>query len=181
MIDICLKHGTLRGYHDRICEIGSWYPYTTLYWKMHNSGTRIDLYDIICREIAEAIPYDVDGVKLIDFNLCLDKYPDIQYDLVILSEVIEHLPINLIKFQDDVIKLIKPGGVLLVTYPLGGRNAKNYDKEYPERDFTKLQEDHVREFTGETVKLFFNELTLIDQRDVTYPAYGLITICLYQR
>lgn len=182
MIRICLENGIKPDSVKQLCELGSFYPYTTYYYKMSTlAETKIDLYDIITREVADAEPYDVDGVRLIDFNLCTERLPDKQYDLIILSEVMEHLPINLVAFEKDVQRLIKPGGHIVVTYPLGGKNAKDYEKFYPERDFERLQEDHVREFTRETVKLFFKDLQLVAQRDVTYKAYGLITICLYQR
>lgn len=184
MIRICLDNGIEPDSAKQLCELGSFYPYTTLFYKMNalaDADMRIDLYDIITREVADAEPYDVDGVRLIDFNLCTERLPDKQYDLIILSEVMEHLPINLFAFEKDVEQLIKPGGHIVVTYPLGGKNAKDYEKFYPERDFERLQEDHVREFTRDTVKLFFKDLQLVAQLDVTYKAYGLITICLYRR
>lgn len=181
MIRICLDNGITPDSVEQLCEIGSFYPYTTLFFKNNNPDTRIDLYDIITQEVADAQPYNVDGVRLIEFNLCIQSLPEVQYDLIILSEVMEHLPINLFKFEQEVQRLIKPGGHLVVTYPLGGKNAKQYGKEFPERDFSRLQEDHVREFTPNTVKLFFNDLQPISQVDVNYRAYGLITICLYQR
>lgn len=182
MIRICLDNGITPDSVVQLCELGSFYPYTTLFYRENSPAVLpIDLYDIITREVAGAEPYDVDGVRLIEFNLCTERLPDKQYDLIILSEVMEHLPIDLFKFEKEVERLVKPGGHLVVTYPLGGKNAKDYYKEYPERDFTRLQEDHVREFTRETVKLFFRHLQLVAEVELTYKAYGLITICLYRR
>jgi len=182
MISLCLNNGVLPDAIKSACEIGSFYPYTTYYFKTENDKIEIDLFDIILREIdAVGEAYNINSVRLYDFNLCTDKLPDYKYDLIILSEVLEHLPINLFKFEKEIISLMPKGGHLVVTYPLHGNNAKDYGKEYPERDFERLQEDHVREFTLETVPLFFNELTLIGSARFRYPAYGKMIACLYRR
>lgn len=165
---------------NTVCEIGSFYPYTTLYFKWLNPALKIDLFDIMPREIGSP-GYDIDGVRLVDLNLCTEPLPKAGHDVVVLSEVIEHLPIDLFAFERAVIDTVAPGGILVVTYPLGGKNAKDYGKVFADRNMERLQEDHVREFTVDTVPLFFKSMNLIDQRDVRYPAYGLIRVCSYQR
>jgi len=164
------------------CELGSWYPYTSYCWKAANSACTIDLYDIIVRELkGQVAEYDVEGVRLIDFNLCTDTLPAKKYDIVVVSEVLEHLSCNVMALCDDIKLLVRPGGHLLVTYPLGGKHARDYGAEMPGYDQTRLVEGHVREFTRQTVPLFFKDMTLVATRDVRYPAYGLIQICLYRR
>lgn len=182
MIRLCNEAGITADHLWQICELGSWYPYTSYYWKTRISLCKIDLFDIITRELPEMVSeYDVDGVRLRGHNLCTDPMPDKEYDMVIVSEVMEHLPCDIFRLCDDIERVVKRGGYLLVTYPLGGNNAQGYGESLNAYDHNHLVEGHVREYTHETTKLFFNDLTLVDECDVTYPAYGLIKICLYQR
>lgn len=180
MLNLCNNVGINADDLSHICELGSWYPYTSYYWST-NSLIEIDLYDIIVREVPEVSEYNVDGVRLIGHNLCMDPLPDKKYDMVIVSEVLEHLPCNIHALCEEISKIVRPGGHLLVTYPLGGRHAKDYRQNLVGYDFNHLVEEHIREYTHETTKLFFNDLKLIGSRDIIYPAYGLIKICLYQR
>ena len=180
MIKLCADAGVAWNL-SQICELGSWYPYTSYYWKAINPSCKIDLYDIIVRELEQVSEYDVDGVRLMGLNLCTDPLPTKHYDLVIVSEVLEHLPCDIHKLCANISGIVQPGGHLLVTYPLGGINAKDYDKNMDQHDHNHLVEGHIREYTHETVKLFFNDLRLLGSRDVQYPAYGLIKVCLYQR
>lgn len=181
MLNLCQECCVATYSLSQICELGSWYPYTSYYWKLVNPECKIDLYDIIVREVPEVSEYDVDGVRLFDFNLCTEPLPDKQYDMVIVSEVLEHLPCNIHALCENISKIVKPGGHLLVTYPLGGINAMNYQDALDGYDQDHLVEGHIREYTAETTKLFFTDLKRIGERDVTYPAYGLIKVCLYQR
>lgn len=168
---------------ESACEIGSFFPYTTYFWKCKNPALTIDLYDIILRELkGDVKPYDVDGIKLIDLNLCTEKLPDKGYDLIILSEVLEHLPINLMQFSNEVVRLLNPCGYLIVSYPCQGYAPQcGYDKDMTGYDFNFLQEGHLREFTWDTVDLFFTGLSRIKKWELFYKAYGKMVICLYQR
>ena len=167
----------------KMAELGSFYPYVSYYLKLQHPTATIDLYDIILREHCApgTEPYDVDGIKLIDFNFCIDEFPDVKYDLIFLSEVMEHLPMNLHKFAQKVSALLNPGGHLLVTYPLQGKDAKGYSIDLAEYDHNKLQEGHIREFTEETVPMFFQDLTKVAQVTARYKAYGEIKLVLYRK
>lgn len=180
MIEMCVAAGITPDEACTICEVGSFYPYTSYFWKHWDVGVKIDLFDIIPREVPGAESYDVDGVRLYDFNLCTEELPGKQYDLVILSEVLEHLPINLFLLCERITKMVRLGGYLLVTYPLGGRNAKDYHLDLPGYDLKRLQEPHLREFTRETTKLFFADLKLVGDKFIDYPAYGRMRVCLYR-
>lgn len=182
MVKLCVDKGVDPSTIMHACELGSWYPYTSFYWRTQNPDCQIDLYDIIVQELGGQVSeYNIDGVWLRNFNLCTDPLPPEEYDMVIVSEVLEHLPCNVTALCDDIVRIVKPGGYLLVTYPLGGKNARHYDRVMTEIDQTKLFEGHLREFTRDTVGLFFPKLKLVGSADVRYPAYGLIRVCLYQR
>lgn len=158
------------------CELGSFYPYVSLYF-----CGEIDLFDIAPIKFPEAAkPYDVEGVRLSSKNFCTDPLPHKEYDLVILSEVMEHMACNLFAFCDQVKQIVRPGGHLLVTYPVEyGNNARDYG--YNVGDLNESHDGHLREFTDDTVRLFFRDLTKVAQTEVTYPAYGRVIIVLYRR
>lgn len=181
MLKLCIDANVVINNQSQICELGSWYPYTSYYWKSRIPLCKVDLFDIITRELEQVSDYDVDGVRLRGFNLCTDPLPDKEYDLVIVSEVLEHLPCDIHTLCKNISGIVKPGGYLLVTYPLGGNNAQGYGNAVEGYDQNHLVEEHIREYTHETTKLFFNDLKLGASVDVQYPAYGLIKVCLYQR
>lgn len=184
IIELCKKNNIKP---KKVCEIGSFFPFSSYYFKTINPDTTIDLYDIIIRNIADlritVEPYNVNGIKLIDFNLNTDKFPDKKYDLVIMSEVMEHLPCNLFGLEKRVIGLLKNSSYLVITYPMGNRNVKNYEKDL-DLDFEKSHGDwgnHLREFNRETTPLFFKDLIKMDETTVNYIAYGIIQIILYKK
>lgn len=163
-----------------ICELGSFYPYTSYYFKTIDPRVRIDCYDIVLRELAEKPKfYDINGIKFHDFNLCLDGFPRKKYDLIILSEVMEHLPMNLFELEQKVIDIMADNGFLFVTYPMLNHNAQDYEKIVG--NLSTSYGEHLREFNEETIKLFFNKLEKIIEVPINYPAYGYIKVVLYKK
>lgn len=159
----------------QIADLGSFYPYASYWFKIWDKEVTIDLFDIIGIEWNIA-PYDVDGIKLYNFDLCRDTFPDKKYDLVIISEVLEHLPCNLFEMEKKIMSIMN--GYLLVTYPLIGTNAKDYEKTY---DRTGSVGEHLREFTEETVKLFFKQLDVLEKGVFDFPGYGPTMVVLYRK
>jgi hypothetical protein len=172
MIKLCEENGVLP---DKSCELGSFYPYTTLYF-----DGKIDLYDIAPLIFPNANPYEICNVRMEGLNLCTDQIPaDRKYDLVILSEVMEHLPCNLYELCERVQSIVNSQGYLIATYPVQYRN----NAEYYEQDLGdpgKSHDGHLREFTDETVDLFFTKIRRVAKIEVFYPAYGRIIIVMYQ-
>lgn len=174
---------------EKVSEFGSFYPYTVYWFKLQNNDLLVDLYDIILREAeVHAEPYDVDGVRLIDFNLCTDEFTgEGQYDFILLSEVLEHLTVDLVSFQGKVVEQLKVGGHLLVTYPLGAGghppvNPRDYDVDFSGKLGAGMHEGHLREFTVETAAKFFPMLSLVMESGVfRYKAYGRMIAKLYKK
>jgi len=157
------------------CELGSFYPYTLYYF-----GRPVDLYDLVPRVCLTAMPYDVGGVRLQAFNLCTDELPRDRYAVVVMSEVLEHLPCDLLAVQRKVSAAVRPGGYLLVTYPAQyGNEAHGYDRCMG--DSAVLHGGHLREFTAETVAQFFTDLRVVSTEEFTYPAYGRTFAVLYKK
>ncbi len=68
---------------------------------------------------------------------------------------------------------------MLVSYPMHGHNAQDYGLVLG--DTGKDHDEHIREFTPETVPLFFTDLAEVSQEDINYPAYGHIRLKLYRK
>ena len=158
---------------DRVAELGSFLPYTA--YSLETLA--VDCFDILFTY------YNIDNFqsgkfKFQGINLCYNL-PTEQYDLKILSEVIEHLPVSLIDLQKRVIDSMNSGEFLLMTYPMAGVNAKDYEKDYG--DYERFRHEHLREFTDETVAQFFTDLIKVDEDELTYPAYGRMRIVLYKK
>lgn len=172
---ICLAKEHI-GKPKSLCEIGSFYPYVCMYW----SG-KIDLYDIVPIICPSALPYNTQQVTLYPFNICTEDFPlNKHYDFITLSEVLEHLPVNLFEIEKKVIDVLAPGGYILVTYPIQYQNH-TFGYEKVMGDPNKMYGEHLREFTPETTKLFFKKLTKIDSVTMSYPAYGKTILTLYQK
>lgn len=156
-----------------IAELGSFLPYTSFAFK----PDIVDCYDIV------PIMFNIDNFQYENYgfygmNLC-KELPMKPYTLRIISEVIEHLPCNLIDFQTRLANSMASGEYLLVTYPMHGHNAKDYNVDFGDHDV--MRAEHVREFNNETYKQFFNMLNVVDEADVHYWAYGHIKLVLYRK
>jgi len=110
------------------------------------------------------------GLKVVkcDFELEPLPYSDGEFDLILLSEVFEHLRINLITTMREIRRVLKPGGILLLSTPnfmesrklsrllIRGRTGDIF------KQYNRLAEighmGHVREYTAGDVKHFFNEI-----------------------
>jgi hypothetical protein len=84
----------------------------------------------------------------------------------------------LVVVRDKLIKALKPGGFMLISYPLGGNRVGNYNKDL-EADYF-IVHDHLREFTVGKARLFFNETPMqkIDEavsHPIAYPV-GILQI-----
>jgi 2-polyprenyl-3-methyl-5-hydroxy-6-metoxy-1,4-benzoquinol methylase len=95
------------------------------------------------------------GVETIHWNLCKSEPPfDVKFDFVFFSEVIEHLPIPGYLVLRRLLKVLRPGGVLICTTPnlyrlrnvvymALGRPIFDYF-QYPDEDTALL---HVLEYS----------------------------------
>jgi len=112
-----------------------------------------------------------------------------QFDLVLMSDILEHLHHSPLELLCQVLEWLKPGGFLLVTVP----NAANLRKRVsllvgrtnypPFEDFfwsPMPWRGHVREYVLHDLKLLsqFTQLDVVELRDIHKMAYGRLKSAL---
>jgi hypothetical protein len=152
---------------SQILELGSPLPfYSYPFVKLHCSHAMV-------LDLSIESPYWFEDIYFDSFNICNDKLAINSWDLIIMTEVWEHLPCNLLEVRNQVVDAIKHGGFLYTSFPLLGKNAsmENYNKVWTP-DFSKSYE-HLREFTEETAREFLDmpELKILAEANVFTNAY----------
>lgn len=83
----------------------------------------------------------------------IDSPLNSEWDVITLLEVLEHIPEeNLMKFVKEMVKLLKPGGFLIITVP--HLNEKLTVKHYQHFDIWKLRNLFSHDFEEHRVVLF---------------------------
>ncbi len=133
---------------DRVYDLGTSVPFTSYYFNVTKQAT-------VIFGMMEDSGYRVnDKVYPITMNLCRATAGLEPADLVICTECLEHLPCNLYKTREYLKSLVRPGGFLLLSFPCGGQNPREYWQDNP-ADYDKCSDRHVREFTLDTAKEFY--------------------------
>lgn len=98
---------------DRLLEIGGYPYFLTLPLAERYSITTLGKITSTDGYLNEY------GVTTLDCNLDLDKIPaaDATYDGIIMNEVFEHLRIDLIFTMEEILRVLRPGGILLLSTP----------------------------------------------------------------
>jgi len=154
---------TLKPMNWKILEVGSPYPFISYFFYSHFNCTCqcSDLYDRT---------WKIDNRLFFKkCNLCLDEIEGV-WDLIIASEVFEHLPCNLIKVKEKILGAIRPNGYTLFSFPLKSTAKEEFTHEYENKDFIKAH-GHLREFRG-LVNDFLSEENIIDRKICKPDAYG---------
>ena len=157
---------------DRILEVGAFPFFLTLPMMSKN-------YDVTTLDKCSSFEFDpaiVDKFKLkvIDCDLDVNKIPanDFSFDCVIMNEVFEHLRINLIFSMREVCRVLRPGGLLLLSTPnlrsvRGIYNLLRRQEAYCSmggifNNYSYLEKlgvmGHVREYTAKEVKDFLQQV-----------------------
>ena len=98
------------------CEIG---PGSCIYLpKLEKKAAQLYVADVEHQHLAVAKSYSEKNSKVIvlEDDITASKLPEEFFDLILLSEVIEHIP-NTTLVLDNIVKRLRVGGVLILTTP----------------------------------------------------------------
>jgi hypothetical protein len=176
MIDIAMLEENVILNKDSVClELGSPIPYISYSMFLKYNCK------VVCRELLVSKDYEFENIKVEHFNICTSEFKENEFDLVILTEVLEHLPCNMLKARDKVIASIKDGGYLLVSYPCKGENPVDYDKDIYDYNWDATLE-HIRDFTLDTARTFITNLAVVTEKTIISVGYrGLMHHILYRK
>ena len=112
----------------------------------------------------------------IDLNLNTPKAIPCLSDVVICTECLEHLPSDLYRTRRWLMGNVRPGGWLLLSFPLGGAGSHG-PRDYWRDDLgdkDQTYDAHIREFTEDTAREFYRGAgwELIEEKTVFTKAYG---------
>ncbi|PKH49911.1 methyltransferase [Tenacibaculum sp. Bg11-29] len=94
--------------------------------------------------------------KNIDLKSDIKEYEGKQFDIISLWHVLEHIP-NLIEYINQLKKLLKPNGVLIIAVP----NFKSYDaKHYKEFWAAYDVPRHLWHFSKNSIKKLFSSIEM---------------------
>jgi SAM-dependent methyltransferase len=120
--------------------------------------------EAVCRRIARCETFY--AVDLADYRLfgpALDQLP--QYDLILFTEVLEHLPIHPLDLLPSLIRSLTPSGALYLTTPncFAYHKLRQIESRWNPQMFYPRQDDnwdahyHYREYSAKEVFKFINE------------------------
>jgi hypothetical protein len=95
-------------------------------------------------------------------NLCTDDFGFNQYDLVIATEVLEHLPCDILEVKEKLLKCLKNNGYLFVSFPLSGDTSLD---SMPL--ISSAYHGHIRSFSENGINNLFKDLTEIERQRIT--------------
>lgn len=139
-----------------VYDFGTGFPFTSYYFVIRDNAKVV--YG--CNEAD--IGFSNSAVIYQKINLCNratdDFFTDlIPADLTICTEVLEHLPCNVIQVGEFLKSTTNK--YLLLSFPLGGVGAGNYEANNL-GDHNKTYSEHLREFTRATAKEFCERLEM---------------------
>lgn len=144
-----------------VYDIGTFAPFVSYYFNL----TQQAIVVLGCMDVKKD-EWIGGGVKRIRLNLN-KPFPVLpKADLLICTECLEHVATNLYRVRQALCESVANGKYLLLSFPLNGKNAQNYDHELPQSDNV---EPHLREFTEQTAREFYigTGFTLISEK-ITY-------------
>jgi hypothetical protein len=130
---------------DKVCDVGTLLPYVSFYFAL--SGSELNC---LCPMKNEKAVMSKFNLFFRDFNICFDTVP--KADLILCTECLEHLPVNIFEMVDKLCSAVNPEGYLFLSFPCGGVNAKDYDKTLG--DPLQVYSKHIREFNANTSQMF---------------------------
>lgn len=164
-----VKYISRIGPGKKILDIGAGYGFYDIILK-EDFGL-----DVTALELEENIPVYCQllrshGISIIPGELSKRNcpIPDENFDVVIFSEVIEHIRLSPLRALLEINRILKPSGLLLLTTPNVGRLSnvlmllvgKNIVESFPDEDTGLVhitdKMKHIREYTMNELKVLMN-------------------------
>jgi len=134
--------------NSKVLEIGSTFPFITLPLSKKYGFTPV------CADVQKVNDSLFSHIQL---DLCKDTIPK-KWDLIVCTEVLEHLSCNLLDVVRKIISATKHNGYIFFTVPIGSVGARlPLDKSIEPRGDGK---NHLREFTPWKAHKFFRSFGL---------------------
>ena len=164
-----------------ILEIGAAPLFLTM--ALSNIGHKIDAVDLAPERFSQALK--TLGLNIVKCNIETTPLPfeDSSYSLVLFNEMFEHMRINLIFTMREILRVLRPGGVLLLSTPNGRslNHLKNYllhgrtSEIYSEYDklLSLGHMGHVREYTSKDIITFLEQVGFCVKELVYRGGYSL--------
>jgi SAM-dependent methyltransferase len=145
---------------SKVLELGAWYPFIALL-----SAKKFG-FDPYCSDIKISKHWK----NFLKIDLCSDPIPG-KWDLLICSEVLEHLPVNLYKVVRKITRSLSNSGYAFFTVPIGtkglniplNKDVGEYsDDTHFQCSYGELESfpGHLREFTPYKAQKFFESFGL---------------------
>ena len=160
------------GRDEKVLEFGAIPPILTT--ALACSGFDVCGLDLKPERFQSTIDAESLDIRKLDFEMAPLPFDDCEFDAVIFNEVFEHLRINPIFTMKEVYRVLKPGGILLLSTPnltslkgwhffaLKGRLAPD-----PYNEFSKLEEvghmGHVRIYAVNEVVRFLDKIGFVPE------------------
>lgn len=149
---------------ESVLDVGTGVPFSSYWFALRKNA----LVKYGCP--LAGLPSVSDRVRYIQIDLCAPP-PIEKYDVVIATEVIEHLPCNTYRVRQWLTESAQK--YLLLSFPLGGMNAGWYEHD-DMGDKTRIHDEHIREYTEETARAWYigTGFDLVSEAITFTSAYG---------
>jgi len=172
-IDLWLAKQLFAGKPLRIADVGCIPP--VFLAALRENGFNAEGVDLNPSRFSKAIETAGLTVHRCDIETEPLPYPDASLDVVMFFEVFEHLRVNLIFTMRELLRVLKPGGILLLSTPNGlalhglGRIVWKRRIGPPiYRAYAQLetigQPGHIREYSLQEVCAFLAEIGFVTER-----------------
>lgn len=107
---------------ERVLDVGAhWLHQSALLWSEGFNVTAVDLPITLETQWVQQAASRMDVALVPVVNLAdpveLGQLPDDSFDLMLFSEIIEHITFNPVRFWSEIYRLIRPGGRIVITTP----------------------------------------------------------------